>query len=430
MKFGKIFFWVMGLCFVFLLMPRVEALERSSCVSVGLDVLASRTEMVKSGLVNNDIVFDAEDFERSLNVSALSSVTVTVLPSRADGVLYLGNGEVSVGQTISRDNLGYLNFVFASEKIKDSRFSFTSNFGEYEISCKMCLLDSLNHAPTVSNETKTSTPVGTYQNIAVYGTLSASDVDGDSFIFEIVSQPKNGTLIVEDASIGTYCYLPCGGYSGEDSFRYVAIDKYGNYSAAAEIKLQVDVQKNRLVYSDMKNSIAHVPAISLTERGIMSASKVGGKSYFHPNQTISRLDFLVAAMKAIGYEDAKACVKTVFDDDAEIPEGFKGYVALAQQKNYVCGKIDENGRLLFSPNDDITRAEAAVILSRMISKESVGLHAVFADEEEVPAWARDALYTLAEFGVIDSRNGYVDAAGTLTREHTAYMLYNLGLIAE
>ena len=235
---------------------------------------------------------------------------------------------------------------------------------------------------------------------------------------------------MESTALGAYRYMPEEGYSGEDSFRYVAVDAYGNYSAAAEVKLRVDVQKNHLVYADMKNSASHVPAISLTERGILSASASGEKSYFYPEKTVSRLDFVVAAMKVIGYDEVAECSATVFDDDADILEGLKGYVHLAQQKGYVCGKIDGEGNLRFSPDDSITRAEAAVILSRMLGKEATGVRQVFADAHEVPAWAKDAVDTLATLGVLDSQNGHVEPLGTLTRGQTAYMLYRLGQIAE
>lgn len=428
MRIGRLVLCAFLLCFAVLLAPRTMAIERSACVSVGLHVLAADTEMVKSGLVNNDIVFSAEDFERNLNVSSLASLTVTSLPSRADGVLYLGNGEVSVGQTISRENLGYLHFVFATEEIRDSRFCFSSNLGEYEISCKMCLVESANFAPIVSIDTKQSISVGTYRNVAVYGELMATDKEGDGFVFEIVSQPKHGTLTMEGTSVGAYRYLPENGYSGEDSFRYVAVDEYGNYSAAAEVKIKVDVQKDGLVYADMKDNAAHVSAIALTERGILSASLVDEKSYFDPDRSVNRLDFLVAAMKAIGYGSVAECTETVFDDDGAIAEGYKGYVHVAQQKGYVCGKLGEDGSLNFSPSDAITRAEAAVILSRMLGKEASGVLQVFADAEEVPAWAREAVDTLTSLGVMDTQNGYVDAAGTLTRGQTAYMLYMLGQV--
>lgn len=425
MKFKRILLGALVLGLAVLIAPMTSAMERSDCVSAGLHVLAAQTEMVKAGLVNNDIVFEAEDFERNLNVSSLTSVTVTSLPSRADGVLYLGNGEVSVGQTISRENLGYLNFVFAGEDIRDSRFCFTSNLGEYEISCKMCLLEAPNSAPIVSKDTKESILVGTYRDVAVYGELEAVDAEGDDFVFEIVSYPGHGTLTLEDASVGTYRYLPESGYSGTDSFRFVAVDRYGNYSAAAEVALSVGVQKNYLIYTDMKDSASHAPAIAMTERGIMSASVIGDNTYFYPDKTVSRLDFLVAAMKSIGYDEVEDCSATVFDDDSEISDGLRGYVCLARQKGYVSGRIDGEGRLVFSPDDTITRAEAAVILSRMLGRSSSGVRQVFADANEVPAWARDSIDVLASYGIIDTNNGYVDADGALTRGQTAYMLYKL-----
>ncbi len=428
MKFRRILLGALMFGLALVLVVGASAAERSECVSAGLHVLAAQTEMVKAGLVNNDIVFEAEDFERNLNVSSLVSVTVTSLPSRADGVLYLGNGEVSVGQTISRENLGYLNFVFAGEDIRDSRFCFTSNLGEYDISCKMCLLEAPNSSPTVSKDTKELISVGTYRDVAVYGELDAIDAEGDDFVFEIVSYPEHGTLELQDASVGTYRYLPESGYSGADRFCFVAVDRYGNYSAAAEVALSVGVQKDYLMYTDMKDSASHAPAISMTERGIMSASVIGDNRYFYPEKTVSRLDFLVAAMKSIGYDEVEDCSATVFDDDSEIADGLRGYVRLARQKGYVCGRIDEEGRLVFSPDDTITRAEAAVILSRILGRPSSGVRQVFADADDVPAWAREAVNVLASFGIMDSNNGYVDADGALTRGQTAYMLYKLSVV--
>ena len=85
---------------------------------------------------------------------------------------------------------------------------------------------------------------------------------------------------------------------------------------------------------------------------------------------------------------------------------------------------------MLSPDDDITRAEAAVILARMLAKPLPDATPVFADGADVPAWARDAVYTLAELGVMDVRNGYVEASATLNREQAAYMLYMLESVSE
>lgn len=424
MKIGRIGFLLVGICLMALLILPVGAKERKP-VSVGLDVLAARTEMRKAGLVNNDITFEATDFERALNVSSVSSITVAELPVRADGVLYLGNGEVSVGQTVSRENLCYLNFEFAREDIRDSSFRFTSNGGAYEIACKMSLLEEVNHSPIVSSATQTALSVGTYRDVTVYGSLEAFDPEGDRITFEIVRQPEKGILVMDDTSSGDYRYIPNAGYTGSDSFRYVAVDQYGNYSESATVSLKVEAQKNRLVYTDMTNRIAHVPAISLTEQGIMEEVKIDGKSCFEPEKGVTRLDFVVAAMKAVGLESVKDCEKTVFDDDGSIPKNLKGYVALATEKKYVYGKIQADGELLLDPDAGITRAEAAVILSRMIAAEAPTVKPVFADANSVPAWAKDAVETLADLGVMDSKGGYVNAGATLTREQTAYMLYML-----
>ena len=53
---------------------------------------------------------------------------------------------------------------------------------------------------------------------------------------------------------------------------------------------------------------------------------------------------------------------------------------------------------------------------------------MFADADDIPAWARDAVERLSALGVLDSKDGCVDAMGTLTKEQTAYMLYRLDML--
>lgn len=429
MKFGKLGVWITAIFLAAMLASTVTAESESRVVSPGLDVLASGMTMKKSGLVNNDITFEAGDFEKSLNVSTVSSVTITELPARSDGVLYLGGGEVSVGQTVSRENLGSLCFVFAGEEIQSSSFGFRTNHGEHEMLCQLMLLKYENTAPTVSDATETALNVGTYRDITVYGRLDAFDPEGDRLVYEIVEYPKKGILVMENVSLGEYRYMPFSGYTGNDSFRYVVCDEAGNYSESAKVELRITEAKNRLVYADMTESEAHVPAISLTERGIMTASVVNDKNYFEPSKTVTRLEFLVAAMKTLENDTIPESAETVFDDNETIPKLYRGYVALAAKKGYICGKIGENGALLLEPNVEITRAEAAVILSRMLDIPSPVIKPVFADEGSIPAWAREAVTALTSVGVLDCRDGHIHAELILTRAEQARMLYQIGRIA-
>ena len=81
-------------------------------VSVGLKVLACQSDMGIYGLTGGEIAFSPEDFERSMNQKRLDYLTVKELPNAALGTLRLGSEAVSVGQTISRENLHKLSMEF------------------------------------------------------------------------------------------------------------------------------------------------------------------------------------------------------------------------------------------------------------------------------------------------------------------------------
>ena len=224
-----------------------------------------------------------------------------------------------------------------------------------------------------------------------------------------------------DAENGIYVYTPAQDYVGTDSFSYVARDQYGNYSASANVKLRVAVSGTSVVYADMMDSRAHNAALSLTEAGIMSGSQVGNQYYFDPDGSVSRVEFLVMAMHAAGIENLPSCDQTVFYDDAEIPDSMRGYVAAAYEMKYVSGSLAD-GKLCFSPHEEITRAQAAVILSNIVGACDVAVMPTFADQSEIPVWAREAIYSLNAAGILNETDGYISPSCKLTREQTAEML--------
>ena len=395
-------------------------------VSPALAVLAERSSMAKAGLVGSEVGFEAEDFERALNVSAVTSITVTSLPERADGILYFGGNEVTVGQTISRANISYLTFSFMSEEITDSAFRFSTNHGAYDMECAVYCLKYENRSPVISSVSETVASVSTYKNISVFGKMDAYDPDGDKLSFQVISYPKNG-LLIADSDEGTYQYIPVNGFTGADGFRYVAVDQYGNYSKPLQVTLNVTQPKTTLVYSDLMERESHVAAIAMTERGIMASSELNGTYYFYPDEEVTRAEFLVMAMKTMGIRRGVSEEATVFADDSEIPLEFRGYIAEAQKLGYVCGRLNEENALVFCPNDKITRYEAAVMLYNINEMELPVIKPTFADANAVPVWAREAVYSMTAAGILTDEKGYIDADATVTREQAAQMLYRLGV---
>ena len=166
----------------------------SEDISSALSVIAEQNKMAKYGIKGNSILFSADDFEKNLNLSGIVSITVTETPSLSEGTLCLGDTVLTSGQTISRSNLDLLNYRAAGKDISTASFKFKVNGGEYEMTCKLYLLDRENSAPTVTMEDERSLKVSTHTSIMVYGMVGAYDPEGDDMRFEVVSYPKNGVL--------------------------------------------------------------------------------------------------------------------------------------------------------------------------------------------------------------------------------------------
>ena len=75
-----------------------------------------------------------------------------------------------------------------------------------------------------------TTAVATQTNQIVSGTLTASDADGDTVTFALVTGPANGTLKL--AADGSYIYAPAVGYSGADAFTANLDDGHGGVTQA------------------------------------------------------------------------------------------------------------------------------------------------------------------------------------------------------
>jgi len=79
--------------------------------------------------------------------------------------------------------------------------------------------------------------------------------------------------------------------------------------------------------------------------------------------------------------------------------------------------------VFFYPNNTITRAEAAVIINKMLDLKTSGSVEVFHDDNAIPAWAGESVYALTEHGILEGTGmGRFSANTELNRAQTASLL--------
>ena len=391
-------------------------------ISYGLDVIASQKGMIITGITGNALNFSAERFACALNLSRVDSITVTELPSTACGGLYIGSEGVSVGQKIKASDIALMTYEEAGNGLgKSSSFNFKVNDSTYEICCSINMIEDINYSPTLSLTPAASLICETYRDVTACGVLSAYDPEGDEMVFEIVKYPENGRAFLENESMGTYTYVPGEAYTGTDSFTYVVYDKYGNYSEAKEVNITISAPAISTVYSDLLGDGLYAHAIAMTENGLMNGIQVGDYFYFEADREVTRAEFIVTAMNAVGIKNVPEVSTTVFADDREISKEMKGYIALAYSKGYISGK-NVDGALYFDPNETIKLSEAAVIVSNMIGYAKPKVSPVFADANEIPSWSETAIESLYSLGILELPDMKACANDTITRGDMAKLL--------
>ncbi len=398
--------------------------KTAPAVSYGLRVMAARDEMVFSGLCGNEITFTADDIRRAMNLSSLDYITVVELPDAGDGTLYVGSVGAAKGQVISAGSLKLLSFAASDErKPQNATMKVSVNGADYAMTLRFCTLPRLNYTPTVALAPVVSLNIETYRNLPIMGTVSAYDPEGDEMTFEIVRYATHGRVLLTDKHTGAYTYTPDATYVGQDSFEYVVRDKWGNYSTSATVSIRISNPPTSVAYADIDGANHAGAILTVSSLGLMNGTRVGNEVYFKPDETVSRVEFLVTAMQAAGIQ-AESLTQfanpAVADCDA-IPAAMRPYVSYALQKNYI-GTKTQAGKSYFRPNDSISRAEAAVILSNIIGYATEDTVTAFADASALPAWSTPALTSLRALGILVTPDGNANASTSITRATTAAWL--------
>ncbi len=376
----------------------------------------SITKWVRSGAV---LGFDDGDLEKLFGADS-DIVTIKSLPTDEEGILTLFGSGVREGQQLSEDEFDELTFVPATEFEGVSEFALESKGLTGNV--KVRVIGGTNFAPET-----TGTSADTQKNIVVFCSFSAADPDGDRLDYEIISYPRHGSVSV--TADGQFVYLPIKDYIGKDEFTYIAVDEYGNRSTSATVKINVSKPASEVYFDDMKNHWAHNSAVKMASTGLMAGEKQeDGKLCFNPELDMTRGDFLALSLIMAGYEEKVPYVsKTIFADDSAIAHNIKSYAQYAYDKGIISGYSNGDGTVNFESAGAITRAEAAIIVSRILGLEDKeNVKPSYTDVEGIPVWASDAVFNLSSVGIINGDSvGAFSAEKTLTRAEGAEMICNL-----
>jgi hypothetical protein len=170
------------------------------------------------------------------------------------------NGSVTLSGTGDQDFEYTPNSGFAGV----DTFTFNASDGAATSNTAAVSITVENNAPTATDVSALTRP-----GIAVAGTMSASDADGDALTFSLLGNPANGSVTLSGTGDQDFEYTPNGGFVGVDTFTFSASDGVATSNTAA---VSITVENNAPTATDV--SALTRPGIAVT--GTMSASDADG----------------------------------------------------------------------------------------------------------------------------------------------------------
>ncbi|MBB6734144.1 S-layer homology domain-containing protein [Cohnella zeiphila] len=132
------------------------------------------------------------------------------------------------------------------------------------------------------------------------------------------------------------------------------------------------------------------------QQGVQSGIVTGyPDGTFKPNQPVTREEFAVMLIKALKPQSAGA--ELIFTDKDKIGAWAREAVAQAVQEGIIKGYVDGS----FRPDAEITRTEMiAMIANALKLTAEAGSATGFADDKDIPAWARGAIAAIKNLGIV------------------------------
>ncbi|MDQ6417918.1 S-layer homology domain-containing protein [Paenibacillus sp. LHD-117] len=128
-------------------------------------------------------------------------------------------------------------------------------------------------------------------------------------------------------------------------------------------------------------------------------------STFKPAEPTTRAQFMMMLANAFKWQDEQdeqdEQGELAFTDNDEIGAWAKDAIALAVKRGVITGYADGS----FRPDQEITRTEMIVILARVLELTSSSVEQTgFTDDSAIPAWGKAAAEALRELGLVTGRS--------------------------
>lgn len=221
----------------------------------------------------------------------------------------------------------------------------------------------------------------------------------------------NGIISSNNTSVPT----GGGGGGGGGFVKVTKSEETEEATTEPETENTVSVHK----FNDLANTPWAEEAINyLYEKGVIS----GRNEYeFCPDETISRAE-LIKMLTLVTHTSLDNNSEAVFSDVSQ-NDWFYSYVNAAAKAGIAKGGTDGK----FNPNSPVTREDTAVFVDRITNVESVAaVSPCFSDWNEISDYAKPSVFRLYKKGVINGISGTVySPKSNLTRAQAAVMLYRI-----
>lgn len=246
-------------------------------------------------------------------------------------------------------------------------------------------------------------------------------------LYSFENTPKLGKAEL-NAESGSFTYTAAS-TAGEEVLTYHVLEN-NSKSVIGTVTIKITEEKEQNIYCDLENHWAKDAAEYLTENSILCGEKVDGKLYFYPDTEMTRIQFIIWANSAFGFDGSENDNTLPFADTTTSPSWVKSAASSAWQNKMITG-AESGDKLYFRAHEPLNRLEMINMLYSVLRPQKSNNNLKYFDKGAFPEGSLEIIMSMEKAGIFQ---GYDDNTlriyNTVTRGEAAKAIYNTLLIME